>query len=180
MPSIPEKGDGKHLLSIPLFYIIASCGFSILGLAAFDTVADVGFGRCARCNLLFLGRIGYGLHDERFQLLAEFGIVLEQSLRGVAALRQARVLVTKPATALLDDIVGHTQVDNLTGLGNALTEHDVELRLAEGRRHLVLDHFDADLVADDLVAILDGGDPADIQSDGGVELQGVALMGASP
>lgn len=85
MPSIPEKGDGKHLLSIPLFYIIASCGFSILGLAAFDTVADVGFGRCARCNLLFLRRIGYGLHDERFQLLAEFGIVLEQSLRGIAA-----------------------------------------------------------------------------------------------
>ena len=50
----------------------------------------------------------------------------------------------------------------------------VEFDLLEGRRDLVLDHLDAGLVADDLLAVLDGADAADIEAHRSVELQGVA------
>ena len=46
--------------------------------------------------------------------------------------------------------------------------------LLERRRHLVLDHLDAGLVADDLLAILDRADAANVETDGGVELERVA------
>jgi hypothetical protein len=62
-------------------------------------------------------------------------------------------------------------------LGDALAVHDVELDLAERRRDLVLDDLHAGLVADDLVALLDRADAADVEADRGVELQRVAAGG---
>jgi hypothetical protein len=62
-------------------------------------------------------------------------------------------------------------------LGDALAVHDVELDLLERRRHLVLDHLDAGLVADHLVALLDRADAADVEAHRGVELQRVAAGG---
>ena len=46
-----------------------------------------------------------------------------------------------------------------------------------GGRHLVLDHFDAGLVADDFFAGLDGADAADVEAHRGVELERVAAGG---
>ena len=69
------------------------------------------------------------------------------------------------------------QVDDLTLPGHALTVEDVELGLLEGRRHLVLDHLDLGLVADDLLALLDGADTADVEAHRGVELEGVTPGG---
>ena len=62
----------------------------------------------------------------------------------------------------------------LTDLRNAFAVHDVELDLLEGRRHLVLDDLDARLVADQLLALLDLADAANVEADGGVEFQRVA------
>ena len=44
----------------------------------------------------------------------------------------------------------------------------------EGRGHLVLDDLDLDPVADDLVALLDGRHPPDVDPQRGVELEGPA------
>src|SRR3546814_10593666 len=45
------------------------------------------------------------------------------------------------------------------------------------RSHLVLDHLDLGLVADDLVALLDRADATDVQAHRGIELQRVAAAG---
>src|SRR5690606_32111873 len=57
------------------------------------------------------------------------------------------------------------------------TIHDVEFHLFERRSDLVFDDFDASLVADDLVALFDGADAADVQTHGGIEFQCVAARG---
>ena len=54
-----------------------------------------------------------------------------------------------------------------------LTVEDLEVSDAEGRCHLVLDDLHAGIVPDDLVAILKLADTTDVQTHGGVELQGV-------
>src|SRR3546814_21153113 len=59
-------------------------------------------------------------------------------------------------------------------LGNALPVHDVEFDLLERRRDLVLDHFAAGGVADDLVAVLDLAGAAAVAADRGIEFQRVA------
>src|SRR5690606_40763697 len=58
-----------------------------------------------------------------------------------------------------------------------LAVHDVELGLLEWRSDLVLDHFDAGFVADDLVAFFDGADAADVEPHRRVELERVAARG---
>ena len=77
----------------------------------------------------------------------------------------------------MDDVQLHSQVHQLPVLGDALAVHDVELGLPEGGRDLVLDDLGAGAVADDLAAVLDGLDAADLHADGGVELQGAAAGG---
>ena len=69
------------------------------------------------------------------------------------------------------------ELDDLALAGDALAVHDLELRLAERRRHLVLHHLDAGHVADDFLAVLDRADAADVEAHRGVELQRVAAGG---
>ena len=54
---------------------------------------------------------------------------------------------------------------------------DVELRLPEGRRHLVLHHLDARAVADHLLAVLERRDAPHVEPHRGVELERVAAGG---
>ena len=60
---------------------------------------------------------------------------------------------------------------------DALAVHDLEFGLLERRRHLVLDDFYAGFVTHHFVAILHCADAADVQTHGGVELQGVTAGG---
>ena len=59
------------------------------------------------------------------------------------------------------------EVEQIAFARDAFAVDDVEFGFAERRRDLVLHDFDLGAVADDLVAILDGGDAADIDADGG-------------
>src|SRR5690606_40753544 len=54
----------------------------------------------------------------------------------------------------------------------------VEFDLLERRRDFVLDDLDPGFVADDLVALLDRADAADVQAHGGIELERVAARGS--
>src|SRR5690606_39328010 len=86
-------------------------------------------------------------------------------------------LVAVPGTGFLDDALRHTVLDDLAFAGYALAIQDFELGLLERRRHLVLYDLHASLVADDLVALLNGANAAVVEPDGCVELQSVAAVG---
>ena len=73
--------------------------------------------------------------------------------------------------------MGDAELDDLAFARDALAVEDVEQRLAERRRDLVLDDLDPRLVADDLLAALDGADAADVEADRRVELERVAAGG---
>ena len=73
----------------------------------------------------------------------------------LAALAEALAVVGEPGAALLDDPVLDAEVEQVAFARDALAVHDVELGLAERRRHLVLDDLDARAAADDLIAVLD-------------------------
>ena len=63
--------------------------------------------------LLFVGN---GLHNLGFQFFAQFGIVGQQLLGGVATLTQFVVLVREPGTTFLDDAIVNAEIDNLANL----------------------------------------------------------------
>ena len=65
---------------------------------------------------LRLAVLGDSLLDEHFELLTEFGVVLQQSLCSVATLRQLRAVVAVPRARLLDDAVLYAEVYHLANL----------------------------------------------------------------
>ena len=98
--------------------------------------------------------------------------MLREELPGVLTpLAELLVLVGEPRPRLLHDLEIDTDVEQRALLGDALAVHDVELALAERRSHLVLDDLNPCAGADDLGAVLQVLDLADVEPDGGVELQ---------
>src|SRR5216683_7431878 len=81
--------------------------------------------------------------DAILDRLADVRVVLEELLGILAALTEPLAAVGEPRAALLDDPLVHGEVDEIAGARDALAVHDVELRLAERRRHLVLDDLHA-------------------------------------
>ena len=76
-----------------------------------------GYGRMPYPPMtLRLAVLGDSLLDEHFELLAEFGVVLQQSLCSVATLRQLRAVVAVPRARLLDDAVLYAEVYHLANL----------------------------------------------------------------
>ena len=71
---------------------------------------------CTTLRALRLAMLRDSLLDEHFELLAEFGVVLQQSLCSVATLRQFRAVVAVPRARLLDDAVLYAEVYNLANL----------------------------------------------------------------
>src|SRR5690348_1768138 len=127
------------------------------------------------------GRLAHR-HQQAFaQLLVDLvgdGRIVAQELAHVLlALADAVAVVAVPGAGLVDQVLRHAQFDDLAFARGALAVQDLELALAERRRHLVLHHLDAGFRADDLVAALDGADAADVQAHRGVELQRVAAGG---
>src|SRR5437773_10111715 len=92
------------------------------------------------------------------ELLAPLGLdlrrdlgMLAQEIAGVlAALADAIAAECVPGAGLLDDALLGRDVDQLSLLGDAAAVQDVELRLAERRRYLVLHHLHLGAAADHL------------------------------
>ncbi len=110
-----------------------------------------------------------GLHVEQ-----NLGVLLEIALGVLSALPDALARVGVPGAGLLDDVLLRGGVEHGAFLGDALAVDDVELRLAERRRQLVLHHLHLGVHADGLGAVLDRVLPADVEPDGGVELERAA------
>src|SRR5439155_26057469 len=79
-----------------------------------------------------------------------------------------------PRARFLDEARLDPEVENLADLADAFAIHDVELDLLERRCDLVLDHFDARRIADDVVAVLDLADAADVEPHRSVEFERIA------
>src|SRR5689334_4020884 len=132
----------------PLPQAVLTCFDDLLGLFAVDGHAE---------RLLHV----------RFDARAHLGILAERRLRVLAPLAEPLAAVGEPGARLLDDAVRDREVEHVALARDALAVHDVELALAEGRRHLVLDDLDLRAVADHAVAVLDGADAADVEAHGG-------------
>ena len=104
-------------------------------------------------------------------------MVTEVLLGRVTALSQAQLTHIEPGAAFLHQVQLHRQIQQIAQLADALTIHDIELRLTERRRHLVLHHLGPGTVADDLAAGLQRLDTAHVNADGGIELQRTAAGG---
>ncbi len=101
--------------------------------------------------------------------------VFPQVITGVVfALADAILAVGIPGAGLLDDVVGNSEFDDLAFARNAFSVENVEFSLTERRRDLVLDDLGAGLGTDDLFALLDRADAADVDTHRGVELQRIA------
>src|SRR5207302_1569687 len=93
--------------------------------------------------------------DRVFDAPGDVGIFLEIDFGVLAALSDAHAVIAEPGARFLDQAGLDPEVEDLADLRNPFAVHDVELDLLERRRDLVLDHFDARRVADDIVAVLD-------------------------
>src|ERR1700730_13099721 len=141
------------------------------------------------CRSLLLGRLlrcrrrpsdwpeAWVVADFGLDFDQDLGIFLQVPLGVLSALTDSLTLIGVPSTGFFDNIVLRGQVQDRPLLGDALPVNDVELRLPEGRRELVLHDFDLGPDADRLGAILDGVLAPDIQPDRGVELEGPAPGG---
>ena len=107
----------------------------------------------------------------------EVGVLAQELARVVLALADLLAVVGVPGAALLEHLGLDAHVDDLALAADALAVEDVELGGLERRRDLVLDDLDLGLVADDLFALLDRADAADVEPHRGVELERVAAGG---
>src|SRR5260370_24669420 len=96
------------------------------------------------------------------------------SLGVFTSLANALTVIGKPGARLLDNAGLNTQIDQFAALRYPLAVHDIEIDNLERRRHFVLDDFDAGLVADDLVPLLNCADAPDVETDRSVEFECVA------
>src|SRR5580692_250725 len=140
-----------------------------------------GFFGLSRAGNWDLGDVRGG-SDADSQLLADLGIHLyedvlvlfEEAARVFAALPDALARVAIPGTRFFHDVVGHRQVQHVAFAADAFAIKNVEFSFAERRSHLVLHDLDLGARADDGVAFFHGGDAADIDAHGRIELQSAA------
>src|SRR5689334_9030667 len=112
--------------------------------------------------------------DALFDRAADIGIVFEELLGVLAALTETLAGVGKPRPALFDDPLLDREIDQIAFARDALAIHHVELGFAERGRDLVLHDLHARAPADDLIAILDAGNAANIDAHRRIELQRTA------
>src|SRR5215472_10044677 len=116
------------------------------------------------------------------QLLTQFAVhpredlfVLLQEVPHVfASLPDALTAVAVPRAALLHDIVQHRQVQHIALARDPLAIQDVELGIAERRRHLVLDDLHLRARPNNRLAFLHRADAPNVDTHRRIELQRTA------
>src|SRR5690606_8027255 len=127
-----------------------------------------------------LGRCSLGLYKSECGLnfildaAAKLVVFLKERLHILAPLAEPFAPIGEPGTALFDNVVRRGQIDKVAGVRDALAVHNIELAFAKRRSDLVLDHLDPGAVADNLVAVFDRADAANVQPHAGVKLQRLA------
>src|SRR5262249_42191974 len=109
-------------------------------------------------------RTGLGL-DLRQDLLRHVWMLAQERGRVLPSLSEPLVAEAEVGAGLGDDLPLQRSIEDGALPGDPRAVDDVELGLLERRRDLVLDHLDADAVADRLHALLQRLDPADVEPD---------------
>src|SRR5262249_50025941 len=98
--------------------------------------------------------------------------VIFQELTGVfAALADALTLVAEPCTGFFDDVLGDGQIEQVAFFRNTFSVQDVEFGLTERCGNFILHDLHFGARANHLVAVFDGGNAANVGTDGSIELQ---------
>src|SRR5581483_896809 len=145
-----EGASSTHTRPSPLF-----CGGGRRGTVAGDV-----------CRDLFANLRG--------DLVGEIAVFFQVGLGVFAPLTDPRLTVRVPRAALTDDVAFERDVEDRAHLADAVSVGDVELRLTERRRDLVLDDFNARTRTDDLLPDLDLLELAHVQPDRRVEFERAA------
>src|SRR5438093_3726850 len=123
-------------------------------------------------------RVGYLEPKYRQQLGLELGtdvgVLLEKQAGVFAPLADALFAEGEPGAGLLHHALVDGVVEQLTLARDPLVVEDVELRLAERGRDLVLHHLYLGAVADRAVSLFERGDAADIEANRGVDIERAA------
>ena len=114
------------------------------------------------------------LPDRPVKAFCQIGMGLEIGLDGLFALADLFRPIGVPGATLFEKTVLDPQIDELPDRGDPLIEGNVKLRLSERGSHLVLDDLHPHPVAQDMIALLDGLDPANVEALRGIELQGIS------
>src|SRR5690606_28753716 len=110
-------------------------------------------------------------------LLRDLGVLDEVAARVLLALAELVAVVGVPRAGLAHDLVLDAEVEQAALAGDAHAVEDVELRLLEGRGHLILDDLDARAVTHCVSALFQGLDAADVETHRGVELERLTARG---
>ena len=98
------------------------------------------------------------LDELALDFITQGTIFLQQGAHIFPALPQLFRTVGEPRPALVHNAGLNGHIQHFPGAGDARPPNDIELRLAEGRSHLVLDHLDPGERAVGLVLGLEGLD----------------------
>src|SRR5688572_10206138 len=136
---------------------------------------------------LLLGCFNLGLSNNRtnaeyrlhflFHFGEQYRIVLEVHLCILTTLPDALRAVTVPRSRLVDDTGFGGDIEHQRRVTYSLGVHDVEFRLLERRRHLVLHDLDAHVRANDVFLLLHSRDAPDVETYRCVELERLSTSG---
>ena len=104
-------------------------------------------------------------------LICQLRVFLQVAPGVLFTLAELFAFVGVPGAGLLDDVLLDTEIDKAALAGDALAEEDVELGLPEWSGKLVLDHLDSNPVTHRVLAVLQGFNATDVQTNRGVELE---------
>src|SRR5258707_1159391 len=100
--------------------------------------------------------------------------MLTQELLGILpSLTNPLARIAEPRACFLDHTGLNAEIEQFAGAADTLAVYNIEFDLAERGRHLVLDHFDPGLIANNLLAFLDLTGASDFQPNRRIKLQSV-------
>ena len=109
--------------------------------------------------------------DFGFNLFDEFRILFKENASLVAALTKPRFSVAEPGTALLDNSIIDSHVDQVADQTDSASAQHVELSDSERRGDLIFDNLRLHPDSDGFLTIFQRGDATNIDSGLAVEFQ---------
>ncbi len=111
--------------------------------------------------------------DRRLNFFVERLVVLQNFLRGIAALSELGALIVQPGTTFFNDLFFQCEIEKCAGRGNSLVVHDVEFGLGKRRCDLVLHDLNTGAIpCNDAIRLFDRADAPNIDAHTGIEFQG--------
>ena len=144
------------------------------------TVTSIYLFGCCQIGFKLLkgeGRQTGRLADEILNFEGHIRVFHEVGLGVFSALAQEGLTVPEIGPAFVNQFIFNTQIENVADFGDAFVVHDVKFGLGEGWGNLVLLNLDPRPVANHISAGFQALNPANVEPDGGVELQGIAAAG---